>query len=130
MRALRAPGSEKAQEYDTSRYDYGEMVVMEYPGLRIRLVGGVHHRGPFRVLEIEASEPLWTSTPGLYVGMPIEEAMRRLPRLKKGTNAMRPGQKLLIYAFPVAGTQAGGQLLLQVDLKKVVQITLTSDLDY
>jgi len=106
------------------------MIVLDYPGIRFRLVGGVHRSGAFRVLEIEIATPIWTVTPGLYIGMHLEDAQQRLPSLKEGTDVRSLGQKALIYMFDVPHTQAGGKLLLVLNRKKVVsQIILTSDLD-
>ena len=130
VRVLGPPAVERSQVYDTWRYDYGDMIVLDYPGIRFRLVGGVHRSGAFRVLEIEIATPIWTVTPGLYIGMHLEEAQRRLPSLKEGTDVRSLGEKVLIYTFNVPHTQAGGKLLLVLNRKKVVsQIILTSDLD-
>ena len=39
------------------------------------------------------------------------------------------GRKVLVCAFDVPGTEAGGQLLLVLGRQKVVQIVVTSDLN-
>ena len=129
LRALGPPAVERPQLYDNSLFDYGDMISLEYPGLRLRLANGTYRRGPFRVLEIEIFDPIWTVAPSLHVGMEIEEAERRLPGLKRASDMKRFGRKVLVCAFDVPGTQAGGQLLLLVGRQKVVQIVLTSDLN-
>jgi hypothetical protein len=129
VRALGPPITEKPQVYDSWRYDYGDMIVLDYHGIRFRLVGGVHRSGPFRVLEIEVADPIWTLTPGLYVGMGMKEAELRLPSLKEGRDVRAPGHKVLTYRFEVPRTQAGGQLLLVLNKQVISQIILTSDLD-
>lgn len=128
LRLLGPPGVERPQLYDNSLFDYGDMISLEYPGLRLRLANGAYRRGPFRVLEIEIFDPIWTVLPSLHVGMEIEEAERRLPGLKRASDSHRFGRKVLVCAFDVPGTQAGGQLLLLLGRQKVVQIVLTSDL--
>ena len=128
LRALGPPAVERSQVYDNSVLDYGDMISLEYSGLRLRLANGLYRRGPFRVLEIEIFDPIWTVTPSLHVGMEIEEAERRLPGLKRATDLKRFGRKVLVYPFGVPGTQAGGQLLLVLGRQKVVQIVVTSDL--
>jgi hypothetical protein len=129
LRAFGEPGSEKPQVYDTWRYDYGDMVVLDYPGMRLRLVGGIHRSSPFRVLDIEVAVPAWTVHPGLFVGMKADEAKRRLPGLRAGTDIRSVGRKALIYTFEVPNTPAGGKLLLVLNRDLVTQIILTSDLD-
>jgi hypothetical protein len=129
LRALGPPAVERSQVYDNTLLDYGDMISLEYSGLKLRLANGLYRRGPFRVLEIEIFDPLWTVTPSLHVGMEIEEAERRLPGLKRATDLKRFGRKVLVYPFGVPGTQAGGQLLLVLGRQKVSQIVLTSDLN-
>jgi hypothetical protein len=129
VRALGRPTAERPETYDKDMYDYGDMIVMEYPGLRLRLVNGFARKGPFRVLEIEASSSKWVITPGVAVGMTADQARRHLPDLSVSDDANRPGKKVLVYSFEVAGTQAGGWLFLRVDENKISLVTLTSDRD-
>lgn len=129
LRALGEPETEAPQEYDDSVYAYGDMTALEYPGMRLLLVNGMRRRGPFRVIDIDISQAVWTVTPGLHVGMDAKEAQRRLPGLKKITDVRRPGQKLLGYSFDVANTPVGGRLFLRLEKGKVSQITITSDVE-
>jgi hypothetical protein len=105
------------------------MIVLDYLGMRLRLVGGIHRGGPFRVLDIEIAVPAWTVQPGLFVGMKADEAKRKLPGLRSGTDIRSVGRKALIYTFEIPNTPAGGKLLLVLNRDMVTQIILTSDLD-
>ena len=129
IRALGKPMIEKPEAYSKDPYDYGDMVMMEYPGLRIYLVAGYNRKGPLQVLKLVASTSRWVVKPGLAVGMSVDEARRAFPALELQDDPSRPGKQFLSYRFVVKGTQAGGFLHLDVEDGRVAQVTLTSDVD-